>query len=421
MLDGHLSSGGGGVACSIVKSNTNIYYNSKVDTATSKAIHYCNHCTNPNCKAIHKSLTKPLIAHSQPLQLSSTPSLSTSLLSPTNPNRSNSSNSSSSSSTRIFLSPNNNQTLSSSISSPSINNQSSHNNANTNNNQFNKLLGGANINFIFERRYPLVQLNSSLFNATNALHSPSSPTNEASSLTSALNQLATQTPTNHHHNHHHHHLNHSTRHPLRYGGSSGVHRLTSSPSSTQSLLNDENSSSMSPPTTPTPQSFPLPFSPQLNLNNDYVGKQPPSFSINLNRLLATPSSSINSQTTTNNINNNNNNNNSNNRRQLLNTQNQQLLQQLNEAIDQQGLGDILRKNLFSGSNESTKPLANSLQPQQQLQQSPSNLASEENDDAPNSPTSMFPFNMNNLNLRYKNIMFLDQVNLRENFFFLFFC
>jgi hypothetical protein len=99
----------------------------------------------------------------------------------------------------------------------------------------------------------------------------------------------------------------------------------------------------------------------------------------------------------------------------LNTQNQQLLQQLNEAIDQQGLGDILRKNFFS--NESTKPLTNSstrnelLQPQQQQpQQSPSNLASEDNDDAPNSPTSMFPFNMNNLNLRYKNIMFLDQVN-----------
>ena len=377
-LDGNVSNigaigGSGGVACSIVKSNTNIYYNSKVDTATSKAIHYCNHCTNPNCKAIHKSLTKPLIAHSQPIQLSSTPSLSTSLLSSNNPNRS----SSSSNSTRIYLSPSqqaNSHSPPLSSSSSSLHSQSSQNN-----NQFNKLLG-ANVNFIFERRYPLVQLNSSLFNATNALQSPNSPTNETSSLTSALNQLATQSIANH---------SAPTRHPLKYAGSGSLHRLTS-----PSPPNDENLSvsSMSPPTTPTPQSFPLPFSPPSQHNSHGYTKQPPSLSINLNRLLATPTS-----------NNSNNSQSSNNRRQLLSAQNQQLLQQLNEAIDQQGLSDILKKNFYSASNDSSKE-TNRLVSQQ------SNLTNEDSDDAQNSPTSMFPFNMNNLNLRYKNIMFLDQVN-----------
>lgn len=87
-----------GVACSVVKSTTNIYYNLKVDAATSKAIHYCDKCTNPDCKAIHKNLTKPVL-----LQNSQSPM-------------------------RIYLnSPNSNQKLS-----------------------------GANINFIFERRYPKI-------------------------------------------------------------------------------------------------------------------------------------------------------------------------------------------------------------------------------------------------------------------------
>lgn len=87
-----------GVACSLVKSTTNIYYNLKVDAATSKAIHYCDKCTNPDCKAIHKNLTKPVL-----LQNSQSPM-------------------------RIYLnSPNSSQKLS-----------------------------GANINFIFERRYPKI-------------------------------------------------------------------------------------------------------------------------------------------------------------------------------------------------------------------------------------------------------------------------
>ncbi|CAF1015474.1 unnamed protein product [Brachionus calyciflorus] len=119
-----------GVACSIVKSNTNIYYNLKVDAATSKAIHYCDKCTNPDCKAIHKNLTKPVLLQNS--SQTSTPM-------------------------RIFLSP-----------SSSQNNQK---------------LSGANINFIFERRYPLA--------------------NEANNTTGSLSP-------NHHSNHHpppvgHHH------------------------------------------------------------------------------------------------------------------------------------------------------------------------------------------------------------------------
>jgi hypothetical protein len=88
-----------GVACSLVKSNTNIYYNLKVDAATSKAIHYCDKCTNPDCKAIHKNLTKPVLLQSAPQPM------------------------------RILVSPNASQS--------------------------NQKLSGANINFIFERRYPL--------------------------------------------------------------------------------------------------------------------------------------------------------------------------------------------------------------------------------------------------------------------------
>lgn len=108
-----------GVACSLVKSNTNIYYNLKVDSIGSKAIHYCDQCTNPDCRAIHKSLTKPLV---QPQQ---------------------------SSGPRIYLQQNSNSA--STPSTPSSPSPNSTPNAK-----------GANINFIFERRYPLVQLNGNL-------------------------------------------------------------------------------------------------------------------------------------------------------------------------------------------------------------------------------------------------------------------
>ena len=57
------------VSCSFVKSNTNIYYNVKVDNCASKAIHYCLNCSNYNCKAIHKSVCKAIEKNNtQPLQ-----------------------------------------------------------------------------------------------------------------------------------------------------------------------------------------------------------------------------------------------------------------------------------------------------------------------------------------------------------------
>jgi hypothetical protein len=161
-----------GVACSLVKSNTNIYYNLKVDSIASKAIHYCDNCNNEDCKAIHKSLTKPLTDNKmtrqqpQPQQQQQTPL------------------------TRIFVSPNlqQHQHIQIQPAAQLLNNSSHHLAAGSsspgggggggqtspagapNKHQ----LSGANINFIFERRYPLVQLNTNLFNANNLLNSDSS-------------------------------------------------------------------------------------------------------------------------------------------------------------------------------------------------------------------------------------------------------
>lgn len=150
-----------GVACSIVKSNTNIYYNLKVDASTSKAIHYCDKCTNPDCKAIHKSLTKPLARQTSPQ-----PGM-----------------------TRIFVSPNLQSQVASPLTSshPSSPSNSLNNLSNINNN--NSKLSGANINFIFERRYPL----DSNANASSGSGSVS--------------------PNSHHnHSHHNHHNHHGPRH-----------------------------------------------------------------------------------------------------------------------------------------------------------------------------------------------------------------
>jgi hypothetical protein len=91
------------VSCSFVKTNTNIYYNVKIDNCASKAIHYCLNCTNYNCKAIHKSVCKSFDTQQQQQ-------------------------------TRISLNNNNTKQLSSS--------------------------NGPNINFIFERRYPTHQHNN---------------------------------------------------------------------------------------------------------------------------------------------------------------------------------------------------------------------------------------------------------------------
>jgi hypothetical protein len=52
------------VPSTVVKTNTNIYYNLKVDNFASKAVHYCLKCNNYNCKAIHKSLCKNVDATS---------------------------------------------------------------------------------------------------------------------------------------------------------------------------------------------------------------------------------------------------------------------------------------------------------------------------------------------------------------------
>ena len=86
---------------------------------------------------------------------------------------------------------------------------------------------------------------------------------------------------------------------------------------------------------------------------------------------------------------------------MLSTQNQQLLQQLNEALETHGLtSGGLKRSLMSKQ-------------QPDLVKRPEKEDNEERGEMEEDtlkPVSMFPFNMNNLNLRYKNIMFLDQVN-----------
>ena len=212
-----------GVACSLVKSNTNIYYNSKVDTAASKAIHYCTHCTNSDCRAIHKSLSKPLLLNnsntqqtiqSQPVQL---------LNGHTNQSRLNAQQQIG----RLFLSqqgqqqqqqqqtnhqiqakPQMAQQLKNSLNTSQQQQQQlqqqlqqqqqqqhqqqqqqQQQQNNNQNSQFNKLLG-ANINFIFERRYPLVQLNSNLLNAISSnagFNNTNNSTGPTLSTTSQMN------------------------------------------------------------------------------------------------------------------------------------------------------------------------------------------------------------------------------------------
>ena len=389
-LDNNNNSSSNGVACSLVKSNTNIYYNLKVDTNASKAIHYCNHCTNSDCKAIHKSLTKPLIAHSQPV---AQPSVTTSLTS--NSSNNNPRLSAAQPLARIFLSPqlqphqqiqlqpaplSPTQLANSSFTNA---NQSSQQNQQQNqNNQFNKLLG-ANINFIFERRYPLVQLNSNLLNtATGQLQSPTSNTNVSTSfsnnnnseplqlspssspsatqlLNSALNQLAQP-----------------NRHILiSRGGNNGAfgHNNTHNNHHHHSFKQNENNELASSPTT---LSFPLPLSPSPHNNNHHQqssfilqsNANPASptsksatFSINFNRLPMNNASSLS------------------NRRHLL--------QHVNESNDSNGI-----------SNNSNNNSLNHDQYELNI------------DETQPSPTSMFPINLNNLNLSYKNILFLDQVN-----------
>ena len=51
------------VPCSFLRTNTNIYYNIKVDNSAKKSVHYCLTCSNYNCKSIHKSICKSLDHH----------------------------------------------------------------------------------------------------------------------------------------------------------------------------------------------------------------------------------------------------------------------------------------------------------------------------------------------------------------------
>ena len=429
------SANGGGVSCAIVKSNTNIYYNSKVETAASKAIHYCNQCTNVNCGAVHKSLTKPLIAHSQPLQLTATPLFSSPLLANTGNishrsvnssgnsssgnfgntsgnsgnssgnfgsfgNSINNNNISSSSSTRIVLSPQpptpNQMQVTNSASQQS---NVAQNAQSSQNSQFNKLLG-ANINFIFERRYPLVQLNSNLFNTAVAgtaqpLQNAQDPTT-TQTLTSALNQLATQSIANQQQLlHHQQYPATSTRHPLKYA--SNHHRGGSHDMSSHrfSFSGDENEAANTPPTVPTSplSSFPLPGNAPVSPVSP-SGK-PSTFSINFNRLL--PSQQSNTPQATSSLN----------RRHLLNSQNQLLLQQINEAIENSNLNSFNTSNHnTNNNNNSDSTSSNSNNAKKRDQFATSDLVTDLEDTSIN---PMFPINLNNLNLRYKNIMFLDQV------------
>jgi len=348
-----------GVAASIVKSNTNIYYNSKVDTAASKAIHYCTQCTNPDCKAIHKSLTKPLINNNGNLNVSQSTQLPMPLmaqsLSNSEPSSANTSSSQQQQLARMFLTSKLEQLEKQSKlpKTPIDSTSRLSNDMSPKDNQFNKLLG-ANVNFIFERRYPLVQLNSNFFNISAS--NPNGGSTESlinfinnagqSSLLSPMTTSALLNGSNFHNNS-------SNRNILQYrGGTNQTH--------SQNLFLDEdnasiNSQSMSPKAT---MSFPLPISPPVQQNDPT--KSPPkatSFSVNYNNNLGSSSNSSSPSSVSSNSSNSLTNNNG--------IVRQQTMQSIDDPI-----------SLNQQQNEINEP---------------------------------FP-GLNRLeNLRYKNIMFLDQV------------
>ena len=397
-----------GVACSVVKSNTNIYYNSKVDTAASKAIHYCTHCTNSDCKAIHKSLTKPLNAASSAVATSSvnvsqsTPLPTPSMATPLFNNQTNQNNATSNTPTssqqqqlaRLFLTSKleqldkqanlqrqHHQSIKQQIGEHfnSSQQQQQHQHQQQQqqqhqNSQFNKLLG-ANVNFIFERRYPLVQLNSNLFNISsnnptgaaetqasqslinfinnagpNSLRSLSPLTNSA--LTSALSSLSGNGSSSSFHNHS------SNRNIMQYrGGTNHTH--------SQNLFSsdDNETSSMSSPSV-SPKgatSFPVPISPPSTAV-DTLNMSPPkstTFSINFNRLpnAASPTSNSSSPTSS-----------------------------------------SSSPSLNSSNNTTTS----------------SSLIQQKQQPQPTQPLLDDVDSINNLSLRYKNILFLDQVSSFPN-------
>ena len=392
-----------GVACSVVKSNTNIYYNSKVDTAASKAIHYCTHCTNSDCKAIHKSLTKPLNAASSALATTSsvnvsqstplpTPSMATPLFNNQNNQNTNATSNTPTSSqqqqlARLFLTSKleqldkqanlqrqHHQSIKQHIGEHFNSSQQQHQQQQQQqhqNTQFNKLLG-ANVNFIFERRYPLVQLNSNLFNISssnptgaaetqasqslinfinnagpNSLRSLSPLSNSA--LTSALSSLTGNNNSSSFHNHS------SNRNIMQYRGGTNHTQSQNLFSSDDNETSSMSSPSVSPKGAAT--SFPVPISPS-NTTVDALSMSPPkstTFSINFNRLpnAASPTSNSSSPTSS-----------------------------------------SSSPSLNSSNNTTTS--SSLVQPKQPT---PQPLLDD-----------VDPMNLNNLSLRYKNILFLDQVS-----------
>lgn len=163
-----------GVACQIVKSNTNIYYNLKVDSAASRAIHYSDNCTNSDCKAIHKSLSRSVQTGED--------TSGRSRLNSTGSNKPL---------TRIFLAPAN-SAIATQASQQMSKNGASIVNGLPNNAANNRL---SNINFVFERRYPAAQLNSNFLSAPGGSSSqggdrPLSPNRVSSSTLSSRKSSA---------------------------------------------------------------------------------------------------------------------------------------------------------------------------------------------------------------------------------------
>jgi len=257
-----------GVAASLVKSNTSIYYNSKVDTASSKAIHYCTHCSNSDCKAIHKSLAKPLlnnvtVSQSAPLP---SPLMAQSLSQPAT------SSSQQQQLARMFLTSKLEQLdkqskLQASLPKTPIDSTTRGDLA-SRDNQFNKLLG-ANVNFIFERRYPLVQLNSNFFNISASDPSGGSTESLINFINSAgQSSLLSPATTSALLNGAHFHNHSSNRNVLQYRGG------TNHTQSQNLFAPDDDHSTMS---------FPLPISPPTQ--HTETVRSPPkstSFSVNFN-------------------------------------------------------------------------------------------------------------------------------------------
>jgi hypothetical protein len=394
----------GGVSCSLVKSNTNIYYNLKMDTSHSKAIHYCDNCTNIDCKAIHKSLAKV------PLDFDSK-----------NEDKNGSSNTLRFVYNRMNLQS---QPLNSSSSSTSSSSSSSSSNIGANSllNNTNQL--GSNINFVFERRYPLIQLNSNNGLFSNDNKETSIP------FTTTTRSIS---PTSYQHQHYNSLINaalnsidsdSNNKKRQQFGPNNGNSKhvlINRAAAISAGILNQQKLQKISPndlnsqndggdPSSPvsstsssssssTMLSFPLPIptansavssassltSPNVNTNSN---NKSASFSINFNRQTnnATPSSPFNRRSA--NVN------------PLLNINPNQILQQISAAMSKAGVVINSPDRIKGDSVESSIPST--------LQMTQNDKINEGEDDF----NSFFPSNFNSS--RYKNILFLDQVRKYTN-------